>query len=52
MVLNEFDIQLIVVRAISDNVVETKDNAVEFDEFLKLASKNSAAMTVKLIEAL
>lgn len=52
MVLNEFDIQLIVVRAISDNVVETKDNAVEFDEFLKLASKNSATMTVKLIEAL
>ena len=52
MVLEQFKIPFIIVRSISDNIVSTEDNTIEFEEYLKVASKNSAFITRKLIEAL
>lgn len=52
MVLNEFDIPFVIVRAMSDNAVSTEENTIEYEDFKVIASKNSAEMTVKLIESL
>lgn len=50
MVLDKANIPFIVIRSISDNVVSSKDNALDFNEYLKVASKNSALITKELIE--
>lgn len=52
MVLNEFDIPFVIVRAMSDNAVSTEENTIEYEDFKVIASKSSAKMTVKLIESL
>lgn len=49
MVLNQFKIPFIVIRSISDNVVKSVDNTLEFNEYLKLASRNSAKITKAVI---
>ena len=50
MILDHFDKEFIVIRSISDVVVNSKDNAIEFKQFLKKASKQSASICKKLIE--
>ncbi|NLC54604.1 MAG: 5'-methylthioadenosine/adenosylhomocysteine nucleosidase [Erysipelothrix sp.] len=49
MTLAHFNIPFIVIRSISDVVGSQKDNALEFQEYLALASKNSAKITKELI---
>ncbi len=49
MVLNEFNIPFIVIRSISDNVVKSSDNKLDFEAYLQVASKNSAKITHDLI---
>lgn len=52
MTLSHFEIPFIVIRSISDVVGSDQGNALEFKEYLKLASKKSAAITNKLVESL
>lgn len=50
MVLEHFKIPFIVIRSISDVVGSKADNVLEFNEYLKQASQQSALITKKLIE--
>ncbi len=52
MVLDHFKIPFIVIRSISDVVGSDLGNALEFSEYLPLASKNSANITLALIKSL
>lgn len=52
MVLDHFKIPFIVIRSISDVVGSDLGNAMEFSEYLPLASKNSAKITQSLIKSL
>ena len=52
MTLDHFKIPFIVIRSISDVVGSDKGNAMEFNEYLKYASKNSAKITKELIKVI
>lgn len=52
MTLDHFKIPFIVIRSISDVVGSKQGNAMEFSEYLTLASKNSAKITESLIKSL
>lgn len=52
MTLDHFNIPFVVVRSISDVVGSSSENAIEFKQYLKLASKNSAKITEALINSL
>lgn len=51
MVLDTLNIPFIIVRSISDNVVDSENNTMDFDTYLKSASVNSAKITSELIKA-
>lgn len=52
MVLDKLNIPFIVIRSISDNVMDSSDNKVDFETYLKTASKNSANITKQLISSM
>lgn len=52
MVLDYFKIPFIVIRSISDVVLSSHNNAMQFNEYLTYASKNSAKITKELIKVL
>lgn len=52
MVLDHFKVPFIVIRSISDVVGSDQGNAMEFSEYLSLASKNSAKITKELVKSL
>lgn len=52
MVLDHFHLPFIVIRSISDVVLSSKDNAMQFNEYLVHASKNSAKITKELVKVL
>lgn len=51
MVLDALNIPFIIVRSISDNVVASENNTIDFDTYLIQASSNSAKITSELIKA-
>lgn len=52
MILDHFKIPFIVIRSISDVVGSDKGNAMEFNEYLNLASIRSATITLELVKSL
>ncbi|NLY62771.1 MAG: 5'-methylthioadenosine/adenosylhomocysteine nucleosidase [Erysipelothrix sp.] len=52
MVLDHLQIPFIVIRSISDNVLASTDNKVDFEEYLVEASYNSARVCQELIKSL
>ncbi|NLC34529.1 MAG: 5'-methylthioadenosine/adenosylhomocysteine nucleosidase [Erysipelothrix sp.] len=49
MVCDALKVPFIIIRSISDNIVASTDNKLDFEAFLKIASKNSAHLVQQLI---
>lgn len=52
MTLDHFKVPFIVIRSISDVIGSDKGNALEFKQYLEIASKHSANITKQLIKSL
>lgn len=50
MVLEHFNLPFIAIRTISDSIVASEDNTLQFQQFEKLASEKSASIAVALVE--